>query len=231
MRGFRPRLWPSVLTLAACCAFAGAGYWQLDRAEQRRERFRLMQEGLNATPISLQLPTESVAPIAWRKVTMRGRFDHAATVYIDNRVLDGKPGYHVITPLKPEGTGRHVPVNRGWVGAGRDRTLLPQVPMPEGIVSIEGIINEPPVRPFELGSVDPKARVWPNLVLDRFPAGRGINVEPMVLLQLDQSEAPFVRRWTMPDSGAQKNQSYALQWFSFAAVTLVFYAIFSFKRT
>lgn len=228
---FKPGLWSSVLALIACSTFMAAGYWQLDRAEQRRERFRAMNEGMNAAPISLQLPTESVASIAWRKVMLRGRYDHAATVYIDNRVLDGKAGYHVITPLKPEGSGRHVLINRGWVSAGRDRATLPQIPMPSGTVSIEGIVTEPPTRTFELGSVDPTSSVWPNLSLDRFREGRGLRVEPLVLLQTDDLEDRLIRRWMLPDSGAEKNQSYALQWFSFAAVTLVFYGIFAIKRT
>ncbi len=230
MRTFRPKLWTSLLTLIACVVFGAAGLWQLDRAEQRAERFSAMQAGLEASARPLVLPIASAAPIAWSKAVVRGRFDPAATVYIDNRVLDGRAGYHIIAALKPEGQGRHVLINRGWIDVGPDRSTLPIVPTPNGVVTIEGIITEPPQRTFELGNVDPKSPVWPNLLLERFGVGRGLSVEPLVLLQTSVTDDPLIRRWALPASGAEKNKTYALQWFSFAAITLVLYAIFSFRR-
>lgn len=227
---FRPRMLPTVASLLACALFVGAGVWQLDRAEQRRERFRAMQEALNAPPMTLDLPVESVASIAWRKVKVHGRFDHAATAYIDNRVLDGKPGYHIVTPLKSEASARHILVNRGWIDLGDDRSVLPKIPMQAGQVAIEGIVVELPARSFEVGSVEPKATVWPNLSLERFKAGRGLVAEPFVVLQTSPSDDPLIRRWTLPASGAEKSVGYAFQWFSFAVVTLIFYAIFTIKR-
>lgn len=228
---FRPRLLPTIASVFACSVFVGAGLWQLDRAEQRRERFHTVQEALDAPAMMLDLPVESPTQVAWRKVKVSGRFDHSATAYIDNRVLDGKPGYHIVTPLKSESGGaRHVLVNRGWVGLGDDRSVLPAVPMPTGPMTIEGIVVELPARSFEVGSVEPKAAVWPNLSLDRFKAGRGLNVEPFVVLQTSSSDDQLIRRWSLPASGADKNTGYAFQWFSFAAVTLIFYAIFTIKR-
>src|SRR5918999_5519037 len=72
-----------------------------------------------------------------KRVVARGRFVDEHTVYLDNKLRRGQPGYEVVTPLRLD--GMHVLVNRGWVHAGRTRETLPEVPVPPGEVRVEGL--------------------------------------------------------------------------------------------
>ena len=55
---------------------------------------------------------------AFGAVSVAGQFDPAHEILLDNRVLNGKPGYQVVTPLKMDGTELYVLVDRGWVARG-----------------------------------------------------------------------------------------------------------------
>lgn len=41
----------------------------------------------------------------------------------------GRAGYHVIAPLRMEGSDAVVLVNRGWIELGSDRNVLPEPPL------------------------------------------------------------------------------------------------------
>ena len=60
-----------------------------------------------------------------KHVAARGRFVDERTVYLDNKLRHGRPGYEVNAPLRLDGT--YVLVNRGWVPAGKSREVLPQI--------------------------------------------------------------------------------------------------------
>ena len=74
--------------------------------------------------------------------------------------------------------------------------------------------------------------LWQNLDMPRFAAAIDFPVQPFVL-QLDaQSDAGgFVRDWPRPDDRRTVNLGYALQWWSFAATTLVLWLVLNLRRT
>ena len=67
--------------------------------------------------------------------------------------------------------------------------------------------------------------------MERYAALAGFPVQPMVI-QLDpQSTAGgFVREWPRPDDRRLTNLGYALQWWSFATVTVALWLYFGFRR-
>lgn len=44
-------------------------------------------------------------------MTVRGVYEPEAQFFVDNRQEDGKPGVHVVTPLKIEGSETRILVN------------------------------------------------------------------------------------------------------------------------
>ena len=70
---------------------------------------------------------------------LRGQFLPERTLYLDNRVLQGRAGYNVVTPLQMGPDGPLVLVNRGWIAVGQTRAVLPAVPVPQGPVQVEGM--------------------------------------------------------------------------------------------
>ena len=77
-----------------------------------------------------------------------------------------------------------------------------------------------------------QGRVWQNLDIPRYEAATGLTVLPVIVEQTAPA-APgddLVREWPAPDLGAEKHMSYMLQWFAFAATTLVLWGWTTWRR-
>jgi len=96
-RRFRPRALPTLATIAAVAVFVAAGHWQQGRM-QEKEALRAQQDAAtNAAPIALaSLPAAADWPaLRYRPVVATGEYDARRQVFVDNRVHDGRAGYHV----------------------------------------------------------------------------------------------------------------------------------------
>jgi surfeit locus 1 family protein len=228
-RRFRPRALLAIVTVAFCALAISAGVWQTRRAEEKAAiQARLERLAVDAP---VPLPTDSInaREYALRRVIARGEFDARHTILLDNRVLRGRAGYHVLAPLRLAGSDRYVLVNRGWIAAGRTRDDVPDVPTPAGAQRIEGVATEPGAV-FELADSPPAGRVWQNLVLDRYSKWSGLPIQAVVIQQTDAADDGLVREWARPDAGVDRHRSYALQWYSFAVLAAGLYVYFSFRR-
>src|SRR5205814_634871 len=149
-RTFRPGIAPGFAAAAFIALAISLGNWQARRAEEKLELGRLLDEGAKGPVLSVSSVRLDASAVERRRVSARGRFVARAVLLLDNKVLHGAAGYHVLTPLKLEGgEDVHVLVNRGWIAAG-DRSRLPAVPTPEAVQTIEGIAVTPSRRFFEL---------------------------------------------------------------------------------
>lgn len=211
---FRPPLWALLLATAACAAFVALGQWQSGRALEKRAA------GVSAEPVAV-----------------RGVFLAPYTVLLDNKLLRGRAGYHVVQPLRLAGEGppRHVLVNRGWLAAGSSRAALPSVRTPAGEVLVEGLRRSR--LPQAYGRDEPVAsraggspEVWQNATLERFAAWSGLVLEPLVIEQHSMLDDGLVRDWPPPGAGVDVHQSYALQWYTFAAASVALLAVLGWRR-
>ena len=202
------------LAAAACAAFVALGNWQSRRADEKR-----------------------AAGAAVERAAARGVFDARFVVLLDNKLLRGRSGYHVVQPLRlaGDGTSRHVLVNRGWIAAGSARDLLPAVRTPAAEVSIEGVRLPRFPQAFDPGDVPPRSRpgtpvIWQNVTVEAFRAWSGLALEPTVIEQHSMLDDGLVREWAKPGSGAEVHDSYALQWYSFAVATVVLLVALGWRR-
>lgn len=194
---FRPPWWAVALAVAGCAAGIALGNWQSGRAAQKR--------AAAAEVVPLQL---------------RGEFDARYTVLMDNKIYRGKPGYEVVQPLRVAG-GKHVLVNRGWTPAGALRDQLPEVRTPPGEVVLAGARLKHFPAAYAPGAAKPQGKVWQNVTVEAFSAWSGLAIEPEVLEQHSALDDGLVRDWPRADAGAQTNESYALQWYSLAALSVI----------
>jgi surfeit locus 1 family protein len=227
---FRPGPLMTVATLAFCALTVSLGLWQTRRAAEK-ESLQAMLDRRTAEP-PLELPP---APAGWdsvamRRVSARGEYADRFGILLDNKVYRQRVGYQVVTPLRIAGGNLHVLVNRGWIAAGRTRDDLPQVPLPRGPQTVEGIAIMPLERVYELAADTPRNAVWQHLVLERYRAWSGLELAPFVLEQTNDAGDGLVREWDRPDSGADRHRSYALQWFALAVLAVVLYVVLNAKR-
>lgn len=212
----RPQWGPAIALLAVAALTLRLGFWQLDRAEQKRVLGERHAALAREPAVTLPAVIGDADDYRYRRVEATGRYLGEHGIFLDNRTLHGVAGYHLLTPLRVEGSGGIVLVNRGWVAAGPDRTVLPEVPVPSGSVRVEGIAVLPG-RALELSSDTVQGRVWQNLDLDRYRQSTGLDVLPVVVQQEGGPKDGLVRQWELPSTGREKNLAYAVQWFAMAA--------------
>ena len=227
MSGFRfqPSLWPTLAAVAGIALTFALGNWQLDRG---REKAALAERIKSAHRDALiAMPSAEIKPddVAWRRVEASGRFEPKYAVLIDNRVLHGGPGYHVVMPLKLGASERHVLVNRGWVAGTNSRSQLPQITTPSGMVTVVGLATVPSRRYLELSTRIAEGNVWQNLTLERYRAAVPIAIQPVVIQQENDLSDGLQRVWAPSDVGTSTHYGYAFQWFALAAAILIFYLV------
>jgi surfeit locus 1 family protein len=144
-------------------------------------------------------------------------------------VHGGRPGYEVVTPLRLAGEPMHVLVNRGWIAAGPARELLPQIRTPAGEISLAGLLREHLPRVLQVGPPS-RGRVRQNLSIEDFAAETGLALRPYVIEQHSFADDGLLRDWPRPGPGAEKNEMYALQWYSLAALAVVLLVVLSFRK-
>lgn len=221
---FRPRRIGTFGWLAAaiaCIAFVSLGNWQSRRAAEKRELGAALDRAAQAVPI--ELPAQDVIH---KRVAARGTFIPERTVFLDNKLRRGRPGYEVVTPLRL--TGSNVLVNRGWMPAPALRDAVPAVRTPSGEVRVEGIALER--IPHALTAGESNGPVRQNLDIDAFARETALPFLPLVLEQHSDLDDGLLREWPRPDLGIEKHESYSLQWYSFAALAVALALIFSFRR-
>jgi surfeit locus 1 family protein len=246
----RPRL---VIALAALVTFAVTarlGFWQLDRASQKRSLQSAIDERRALPPLP-QAELAREAPAAegqvHRMTVLTGQWVPQATVYLDNRQMGARPGFYVVTPLKLA-DGSAVAVQRGWWPRdAADRTRI-QAPAPEpGEVRVTGRIAPPPARLYEFDGAT-RGVIRQNLDLPAWARETGLTLRPLSLLQTAPEERltgsftpprsrplegmphDLAREWPVPAAGVHKHLGYAFQWFALSALTIALYVWFQILR-
>lgn len=223
------RFW--IITAAAVtgAATTGAlGFWQLSRAAQREalEARRVAAESLAELDASA-LTTPGTLD---RRVVVRGRWIASHTVYLDNRQMDGRVGFEVLTPLRLEGSSKVVMVQRGWLPRNfENRTALPHVATPEGLVEIHGRVRPSPPKLFEIGGAGSGA-IRQNLDISSFRLESGLPLLDVSIQQTGDDGSGLLRHWATPASGADRNYGYAFQWFGLSTLILLLYLWFQIVR-
>lgn len=212
--------------------FVSLGLWQWRKAEAKTALQTELDTRRHDAPVALPTTPADAESLRHRRVIVRGRYDAAKQILIDNRLYQEQAGYHVITPLQLDGSAMHVLVNRGWLAAPADHHIQPAAEVPAGLVELTGLAVLPPQRFFNLAAQPTSGweAVWQNLDLARFRSAVSYPLQPVVI-QLDP-EAPggFVRDWPRPDERADRHRSYALQWFGFAIASLGIWVYFLVRK-
>lgn len=233
-----------VAAAAGVALTARLGVWQLDRAEQKTAIQAALDER-SAMPLlpEVELAQDEAAALAQhhRRIELTGRWQPQATVYLDNRQMNGRPGFFVVTPLLLE-DGTAVLVQRGWQPRSMaDRTAVVAPPTPSTPVAVQGRIAPPPARLYEFSGED-AGLIRQNLDVESFGREWRLKLRPLTVLQeadaamlaasAASSPGPdgLLRDWLRPATGVHKHYGYAFQWFALSALILGLYVWFQILR-
>lgn len=218
-----------ILVVVVTVVFVVLGFWQLDRHYQQREANQLLEERLGEPPVGVdQLITSG---IEGRSAVIAGTYDYSRQLELRPRARSGQVGYEQVVPLVTQlGV---VLVNRGFVAdaAGVAR----ETPQRADRITVTGTVRGSqapssfgPQNPDD-GRLDTIARVDIDRLNPQFD-----NMLLPVYLDL-VSEAPPVGglETVVPDPPAptgRPNLPYAIQWWSFAAIAGVGWALYLRKQ-
>ena len=214
----------SLLTrLGALLAFGitlALGNWQLDRAAQKVAIQVAMDiEGrkpIVATATLLAAPDKT--KLVKQRAVLQGTWVAEKTVFLDNRQMNAKVGFFVVTPLQLNSSDAVIWVQRGWIQRNfEERALLTRIATPDGLVSVEGRIAPPPSKLYELGAPSTGA-IRQNLDLEQFRTETGLPLLPVMLQQTGAPSEGLLRDWPAVNLGIDKHYGYAFQWFGLAAL-------------
>ncbi len=207
----------SFFTLFTCL-----GVWQMIRADEKRD----IQNLINArsTQAALDLNQAPIAePKQYQRLKVAGEFIQAGQLLIDNIRHGKKIGYHVISAFKISGNDKHILVNRGWVAQGDSRQQLPQVNLPAGLVTLEGIMRTPSSLPFVESSMTPLSNsqdfdLWLYLDMEKYQQESNLALHPFALYQQSDSGDGLQREWPAYQAKVGMHIGYAIQWFAFSLI-------------
>jgi surfeit locus 1 family protein len=229
---FQPRLIPGLAVLAMLALFIHLGLWQDGKAGQVEAQRALYKARSEHPPI--QIGTDRVVPetLVYAQGAVRGEYEAEKQFYVDNQVEGGRPGVHVITPLRIDGGDTRILVNRGWL-AWEDRRAPPRFKSPDGTVELTGIIVAPGKQKYLLMPERQEAwpELWSSLDIERYAKATAHPVQP-VILQLTSagSDDGLLRNWPQPEDKVSMHKGYALQWFGMAMALVGFYFVASFRK-
>lgn len=221
----------TAVTLAGVLLTLALGRWQLGRASQK-QALEASVRASGAMPALGQADFAAARDkrsLIHRPLLLQGRWLDDHTVFLDNRQLDGRTGFFVLTPLRLDASRQVVMVQRGW--APRDflkREQLPRIETPEQTVRVEGRVAAPPARLFEFQGGDSGA-IRQNIDLAGYAAQTGLPLlTDVMVLETSASGQGLLRRWPAFDAGVAKHHGYAAQWFGLSALLIVLYVWFQF---
>lgn len=228
------RLLIALAALVGIAVTVALGSWQWGRGAQRTALHDAMvRQEAQATVGAEQVlrsadahPTGADPALLQRPVVLRGTWIADRTVWLDNRQMNGVPGFYVVTPLQLEGSRSVILVQRGWVQRNfTRREALQPIRTPAGVVEVRGHLAPPPAKLYAFDA-DESGTIRQNLDLARFRAETGL---PLLPLSVQQSGAPsegLLRQWPPSGSGAEKNYGYAFQWWAIATLIATLYVWF-----
>lgn len=209
------------LIIAAVCT--RLGFWQLDRLEQRRAFNAFLRQRIAAPPVRFSGLPADTAKARFRNVSLAGTYDYANEIVLTSRTRRGSPGVNIITPLRATGDTA-VLVNRGWVYA-PDGMTVDLARWREG-ASLNGTGHVETFSAARKGQA--KSATHPNAYrwLDRELLSQRLSypLAPyyVVLAAGPSGESPNVPpRLDPPSLDEGPHRSYAIQWFSFATISII----------
>ena len=230
----RPWIFVTILVVIAAAVMIRLGIWQLDRLEGRRAFNAQVSSQINEPilPFTPAVSAGDLENLEFRNVQIEGQYDLENTLVLGNQVWDEQIGVHLLSPLKIAGSDHVILVDRGWIPFNDWENRKLSDYDETGTVTVEGMLR---VTQTRLGLRDcldeivpePPFQVW-CLALDDIASHLPYELLGVYVIQAplgDQLSPPY-RAIPQIEISEGPHLSYAIQWFTFAAILLIGYPFF-----
>ncbi|KAF8913090.1 mitochondrial protein required for respiration [Gymnopilus junonius] len=224
-------LTPTMVLLGIMPIFTfSLGVWQLKRLKWKIDLIDELEEKLQLHPLSLPpyINLSVIPEFTWRRVLVKGKWDHAHTMLLSPRVREGVHGVNVVTPLIRE-NGSTILVDRGFVS--QDCIPLIDSQPDNGEVEALGMLRTSQPRNLFTPDNDPAHGKWYWTDVEgmaEYAGGQAAGVQPVFIQQIFEGHAgealtrlgkgiPIGRTPTVDLRNS--HLSYVITWFALSGLT------------
>jgi surfeit locus 1 family protein len=217
----------SVVAIALAVLFVSLGFWQIARLHARQRANALLSSRRFAPVAELDALPADTGAAHFRRVHIKGIYDNAQEIIYTLRGRNGSPGVNIVTPVLRANRDTAVLVNRGWVYSADGTTIDTQPWREADAVDGQGFVEtfptkgpfQPPnpARPRSFRRLDRAelVKIFPYPIANYYVVLTDSATSPSAPPRVEQ--APL-------DEGPHR--AYAIQWFSFAAISIIGLVIF-----
>ena len=210
---------PSFLILATIVFLMSLGFWQLDRADQKRTIEASIQKA-NTGVVELIVNQNELLSKEYYEVRLQGSYISDKQFIYDNQIVDQVSGYYVLTPFVLKGQPNAVLVNRGFIPWNGRRDKLADIDVDSASREIKVQVSNP-IKRIELKTSD-ISNQFPVLIqaidFDVIEEISSTSFVDVIGLLDPSSDDGFVRKWEPYTGSIEKHIGYAIQWFLMALV-------------
>lgn len=235
MRFLLSRRWILFAVAVALLAYGcwWLGEWQFHRLDERRDRNAHISRNLQLPPRPVDEVLgvgQEVAPDEyWRKVRATGRYLADEQVAVRYQTRGGQAGVDVVTPLRVDGSGALLLVDRGWLATGNTGDAAPELPEPpSGAVTVVGWVR-PDATGDSIAVTSGSTRAVSSDAIGATLEGPVYDGWVDLAAQRPKSALPLERA-ELPDLGEGPHFFYGLQWWFFAALAVFGFGYLAFDE-
>ncbi|WP_164551239.1 SURF1 family protein [Shewanella khirikhana] len=213
-----------LFTLGLFVVLVKLGFWQLSRAEEKQQLLAAQEARFQATPLTMDnLVQTPLQQVQGARMEVTGTLLATPTLLLDNQVMDGKVGYLAYRLLQVPGYKALLPVELGFIAAGNDRRILPQLSAEAMQLTLRGRLYQRQANPMSqgLGAEAGEPMRIQALDINALSVQLGKPLLNICLQPDTMPGLPLPRRWMPVSMPVEKHLGYAAQWFSLAGALLV----------
>lgn len=222
----------TIAALGAAAIFISFGLWQLRRLDARQAQNSLLASRRFAPEVELDSLPADTAEARFRRVRLRGTLDYDNEIVHTLRGRGGSPGVNILTPFVRTGNDTAVLVNRGWVYAPdgitvdtrpwRESDSLDGTGFVETFPTSGPFAPPNPERPRAFRRLDRAAlsKLFPYPIANYYVVLSDSTTSTAP--SLGTAPAPNIPPRVQPAAlGEGPHRNYAVQWFSFAVISII----------
>jgi len=210
---------PAALIVATLALLISLGFWQLDRADEKRA-IEDQIASANSDDVEIVASTEFLKEKEYYHVRLQGSYIDDKQFIYDNQIVDQISGYYVLTPLVLKGDSKAVLINRGFIPWNGRRDKLADIDIAGKLTEVKVQISKP-VKRMELEASELTGD-FPVLIqaldLDEISTIASLDFASVIGLLSPESDNGFVRQWEPYTGSIERHIGYAIQWFLMALV-------------
>lgn len=131
------------------------GCWQVKRLRWKVDLIKRSEHMLAEPPLEdlpAVLDPTVIKDFEFRRFKVKGHFDYDQEMFLGPRLKNGEVGYLVVTPFNRASGGKPILIERGWIQKDlvvperRSKGYLSHLALPQGEITIEGMLRVMPTR-------------------------------------------------------------------------------------